>query len=126
MFTSITGFLTGARWYVMGGLIAVVLALSVTVYVQYQKVRAVEAEKGQVELALSVSNASIEGLTETLRKVNEVLQAKEKSEKALLLEVQEKLKQQAVSDKKYTDLAAKLRAGPVTEKEIQDAWDVLK
>lgn len=123
-------FLSGIKAYLYAGAAAIILALSVTVYVQHVKIGGKNDKIKSVNTALSVSNQSVTDLTKSLKNVGAQLAQKEKDDLAKQATIAANLKAIAERDKTLEGMEARLKARPSTSnypipKDLKDAWNTL-
>lgn len=122
--------LSGIKAYLYAAVGAVVLALSVTVYVQHIKIEAKNGAISALETRLTVSNQSIEDLLKTVKDVNDQISKKEKSDLTKQATIKANLQYIAKQDQSLEALEAKLKnrvsvtVCPVP-KDLKDAWNAL-
>lgn len=120
-------FIEAAKFYIMGGLLAAVLALSAVIHTKNNKIDDLKVNQGALTTKLEVSNSSISSLTTQLNRVTQVLVEKDRIEKETQKRIAAELKQQEIKDKKLVDLEAYLKSRKTTlncsiPKDLQDAW----
>lgn len=117
---------------IMVALLAIVVALGITVYVQTQKISAAKKQAQLDQVQLQVSNASINDLTNVVNTLN--AQIKQKSANDLAEQQQTKQILQAVNAKNskvdavinnLNKNVGKKNADGSTPKDIADAWKSL-
>lgn len=128
MFTSILAGLDAIKVYLYGAIAALVLGLSITIYIQHQEVGRYKAIANSARVSLSVSNASIADLKSKLDTTTKTLEANQKAQDQKQAEVAARLKQAEDSDKARIDLEKKLKSRPTTlhcavPKDLTDAWN---
>jgi uncharacterized membrane protein YhiD involved in acid resistance len=123
-------FLSGIKAYLYAGAAAIILVLSVTVYVQHVKIEGKNDKIKAVNTELSVSNQSVTDLTKSLKDVGAQLAQKEKDDFAKQAIIAANLKAIAQKDKTLEGMEARLKARPSTSncpipKDLKDAWNTL-
>lgn len=123
-------FLEAAKFYIMGGLLATVLALGVVVHIKNNKIDDLKIRQGALTTKLEVSNSSVSSLTTQLNRVTETLVEKDRLEKETQKRIASELKQQEIKDKKLVDIEAYLKSRKTTlncsiPKDLTDAWNNL-
>jgi septal ring factor EnvC (AmiA/AmiB activator) len=123
-------FLSGIQGYLYAAVAAIILALSVTVYVQHVKIDGKNDKIKAVNTELSVSNQSVKGLTKSLKDVGDQLAQKEKDDIAKQATIAANLKAIAEKDKPLESMEARLKARKTTSncpipKDLNDAWNNL-
>lgn len=123
-------FLSGIKAYLYAGASAIILALSVTVYVQHVKIEGKNDKIKAVNTELSVSNQSVTDLTKSLKDVGAQLAQKEKDDLAKQATIAANLKAIAERDKTLEGMEARLKARPSKSncpipKDLKDAWNTL-
>jgi septal ring factor EnvC (AmiA/AmiB activator) len=123
-------FLSGIKAYLYAGAAAIILTLSVTVYVQHVKIDGKNDKIKAVNTELSVSNQSVKDLTKSLKDVGDQLAAKEKDDLAKQATIAANLKAIAEKDKSFKSMEAHLKARKSTSncpipKDLNDAWNNL-
>ncbi len=123
-------FLNGIKVYLYAGVAAILLALSVTVYVQHVKIEGKNDKIKAVNTELSVSNQSVTDLTKSLKDVGAQLAQKEKDDLAKQATIKANLAHIAEQDKSLESMEARLKARksgsncPIP-KDLNDAWNNL-
>jgi septal ring factor EnvC (AmiA/AmiB activator) len=123
-------FLSGIKNYLYAGVAAILLALSVTVYVQHVKIEGKNDKIKAVNTELSVSNQSVKDLTKSLKDVGDQLAQKEKDDLAKQATIAANLVRIAEQDKSLESMEARLKARksgsncPIP-KDLNDAWNNL-
>jgi septal ring factor EnvC (AmiA/AmiB activator) len=123
-------FLNGVKVYLYAGVAAILLALSVTVYVQHVKIEGKNDKIKAVNTELSVSNQSVTDLTKSLKDVGAQLAQKEKDDLAKQATIKANLAHIAEQDKSLESMEARLKARtsgsncPIP-KDLNDAWNNL-
>lgn len=123
-------FLNGIKVYLYAGVAAILLALSVTVYVQHVKIEGKNDKIKAVNTELSVSNQSVTDLTKSLKDVGAQLAQKEKDDLAKQTAIKANLAHIAEQDKSLESMEARLKARksgsncPIP-KDLNDAWNNL-
>ena len=123
-------FLSGIKAYLYAGAAAIILALSVTVYVQHVKIEGKNDKIKSVNTELSVSNQSVTDLTKSLKDVGAQLAQKEKDDLAKQATIAANLKAIAQRDKTLEGMEARLKSRPSGSKcpipkDLKDAWNTL-
>jgi septal ring factor EnvC (AmiA/AmiB activator) len=123
-------FLSGIQGYLYAGVAAIILALSVTVYVQHVKIDGKNDKIKAVNTELSVSNQSVKDLTKSLKDVGDQLAQKEKDDIAKQATIAANLKAIAEKDKSLESMEVRLKARKTTSncpipKDLNDAWNNL-
>lgn len=123
-------FLEAAKFWIMGGLFAIILALSFVIHTKNNKIEDLQKEVGAVSLKLQTSNDSVSSLTAELENVTKVLSEKNRIEKETQAKIAEEIKKQEARDKSLVDLEAYLKSRKTKlncsiPKDLQDAWNSL-
>jgi len=123
-------FLNGIKAYLYAGVAAIVLALSVTVYVQHVKIDGKNDKIKAVNTKLSVSNQSVTDLTKALKDVKDQFAQKEKDDLAKQATIAANLAHIAEQDKSLESMEARLKVRKSTSncpipKDLKDAWNNL-
>lgn len=123
-------FLSGIKAYLYAGAAAIILALSVTVYVQHVKIESKNDKIKAVNTELSVSNQSVTDLTKSLKDVGAQLAQKEKDDLAKQATIAANLRVISEKDKSLESMEARLKARKPTSncpipKDLKDAWNTL-
>lgn len=123
-------FLSGIKTYLYAGVTAILLALSVTVYVQHVKIESKNDKIKAVNTELSVSNQSVTDLTKAIKDVRDQLAQKEKDDLAKQATIAANLARIAEQDKSLESMEARLRARKTGSncpipKDLKDAWNNL-
>ena len=123
-------FLESAKFWIMGGLFAIILALSFVVHTKNNKIEDLQKEVGAVSLKLQTSNDSVSSLAAELENVTKVLSEKNRIEKETQAKIAEEIKKQEARDKSLVDLEAYLKSRKTKlncsiPKDLQDAWNSL-
>lgn len=123
-------FLSGIKAYLYAGAAAIILALSVTVYVQHVKIEGKNDKIKSVNTELSVSNQSVTDLTKSLKDVGAQFAQKEKDDLAKQATIAANLKAIEQRDKTLESMEARLKVRPSASncpipKDLQDAWNTL-
>ena len=123
-------FLNGIKVYLYAGVAAILLALSVTVYVQHVKIEGKNDKIKAVNTELSVSNQSVTDLTKTIKDVRDQLAQKEKDDLAKQATIAANLARIAEQDKSLESMEARLKARKSASncsipKDLNDAWNNL-
>jgi len=123
-------FLSGIKAYLYAGAATIILALSVTVYVQHVKIDGKNDKIKAVNTELSVSNQSVKDLAKSLKDVGDQLAAKEKDDLAKQATIAANLKAIAEKDLSFKSMEARLKARKSTSncpipKDLNDAWNNL-
>ena len=119
-----------AGLYVLGGLLALVVASSLGWYITGLKLDTARSDLNAKGIELSVSNSSVTSLKTELATVNKILQDKSRIEKEKQDGISEALKNQDRADKPLIDLENKLKTRPSTlhctiPKDLQEAWNAI-
>ena len=123
-------FLSGIKTYTYAGVAAILLALSITVYVQHVKIEGKNDKIRAVNTELSISNQSVTDLTKAIQDVREQLAQKEKDDLAKQATIAANLARIAEQDKSLESMEARLKARksgsncPIP-KDLNDAWNNL-
>lgn len=123
-------FLNGIKAYLYAAAGAILLALSVTVYVQHVKIESKNDKIKAVNTELSVSNQSVTDLTKAIKDVRDQLAQKEKDDLAKQATIAANLARIAEQDKSLESMEARLKARKPTSncpipKDLSDAWNNL-
>lgn len=123
-------FLSGIKSYLYMGTAVIILALSVTVYVQRVKIEGKNDKIKSLNTELSVSNQSVTDLTKSLKDVGAQLAQKEKDDLAKQATIAANLKAIAQRDKTLEGMEARLKTRPSASncpipEDLKDAWNNL-
>lgn len=123
-------FLSGIKTYLYAGVAAILLALSVTVYVQHVKIEGKNDKIKAVNTELSVSNQSVTDLTKAIKDVRDQLAQKEKDDLAKQATIAANLARIAEQDKSLESMEARLKARKSASncpipKDLNNAWNNL-
>ena len=122
--------LSGIKAYLYVGAAAIILTLSVTVYVQHVKIEGKNDKIKAVNTELSVSNQSVADLTKALKDVQDQLAQAERDNLAKQATITANLARIAEQNKSLEGLEARLKARKSTTncpipKDLNDAWNSL-
>lgn len=125
------GFLSGIWQYVLAGLGAALLAVSVFAVIQTNRMHTAHVELESANTKLAVSNASISDLSKQLNGVLKDLQTAQVHDQQSQEALRKALKEQEGKDQSLTELEQRLRnktnasvSTPI-DKDIIDAWHSL-
>lgn len=123
-------FLESAKFWIMGGLLAIILGLTITVHFKNSKIEDLQQDIGKASLKLQTSNDSVSSLSAELENVTKVLAEKNRIEKETQAKIAEEIKKQEARDKSLVDLEAYLKSRKTKlncsiPKDLQDAWNSL-
>jgi|SRR6185312_1577747 len=120
----------GIKSYLYGSIAAIVLALTITIYVQHTTIISKNQTIEAMSTKLNVSNQSITDMTTALNSLNAELVAARDSELKKQAEIESILKDVDVKNKSLSDLQHQLQGRKTISnchmpKDLSDAWNSL-
>jgi septal ring factor EnvC (AmiA/AmiB activator) len=122
--------LSELKAYIYAGIAALILGLSITIYVQHVRLGADKDRIKAVATELNVSNQSVTDLTKALEDVKNQLAQKERDDLAKQATIEANLKSIAQRDRSLEAVEAQLKnrksdSNCPIPKDLQDAWNTL-